>query len=179
MRLRADSEEPQSVSWLDAEPRRLVREREAVSAIAPELEWIERPAGGWEGFAPAWPFERAAPEGLDKFLAGRRLRIQVEYSQAFPMVEPKIWPVDPSPDPRYRTQAIWHVNPDGSLCLLQAASDWTGHETAADLVVKAAGWFLEYLLMEEGLIERMTESGIVNDDALDHLFDAPAKHRDP
>lgn len=168
-------EELEAVTWLDAEPRRLLQEREAMSAVAPDLNWIEEAGGGWEGFAPVWPFERASPKGLGRLLAGRLFRIRVDYSHAFPMVEPTVWPLDPSPDPRYRTQAVWHVNPDGSLCLLQAASDWTGHETAADMVVKAAGWFLEYRLMEAGLIERMTETGIVNDDSLDHLLARPAE----
>jgi hypothetical protein len=49
-------------------------------------------------------------------------------------------------------------------------TSWTGIETAADLVVKAAGWFLEYLLMDAGLIEHMSENGIANDDLLDHFF---------
>jgi hypothetical protein len=72
-----------------------------------------------------------------------------------------------------RTQHDWHVNGDGTVCLFQSASDWTGGDTAADLVVKSAGWFLEYLLMEAGLIERMTANGIVSDPVHDHLF-APA-----
>jgi hypothetical protein len=145
-----------------------------MAGIAKDLNWSEGPAGGWRGLAPVWPFDRTPPDGFDAFLGGRRFKMAVEYSQAFPMVEPKIWPLDPEPDPLYRTQHDWHVNPDGSLCLLQAATSWTGVETAADLVVKAAGWFLEYLLMEAGVIERMTESGIVNDDSLDHLFAAHA-----
>jgi hypothetical protein len=157
-------------SWLEAEPRRYGSEREAMAGVAPDLSWMDGPTGGWRGLAPEWPFGRPSPDALDAFLAGRRFELQVEYSQAFPMDEPKIWPLDPSPDPLYRTQHDWHVNPDGSLCLLQAATSWTGIETAADLVVKAAGWFLEYLLMEAGLIGHMSENGIVNDDSLDHFF---------
>ena len=44
----------------------------------------------------------------------------------------------------------WHVNGDGSLCLMQAADDWQPEDTAADLVRKACGWFVEYLLVEAG-----------------------------
>lgn len=162
-------------SWTEAEPRRLVAERAAMPLVAPQLEWGTAPSSwlegvGWEGLAPVWPFERERPPDLEAFLAGRRFRVGVAYPEAFPMVPPKIWPIDPSPDPRYRTQHKWHVNPDGSLCLMQAASDWTCTETASDLVVKAAGWFLEYLLMEAGIVDQMTNTGIANDPSLDHLF---------
>jgi hypothetical protein len=59
---------------------------------------------------------------------------------------------------------------DGSLCLLQTADLWTGRETAADLVIKASGWFVEYLLMEAGAIERMTLSGLNADISLDETI---------
>lgn len=140
-------------------------------ATAPELTWVEDARGvGWEGLAPIWPFHRPSPPGLEAFLNGRRFRVRVQYVEGFPMVAPRVWPLDPEPDPRYRTQHIWHVNPDGSLCLMQTAGDWTGTETAAELVIKAAGWFLEYLLMEAGLIEAMSVNGIANDDSFDHLL---------
>jgi hypothetical protein len=164
-------------SWLEAEPARAAREQSAMSAVAPELEWIDD-GGGWEGLAPIWPFERPPPEELDAFLAGRRLRIRVEYLEGFPMAAPRIVPIDPEPDPRVRTQHDWHVNGDGTVCLFQSASDWTGRDTAADLVVKSAGWFLEYVLLEAGLIDRMTTNGIVSDPVHDHLFtlaNAPAQ----
>jgi hypothetical protein len=38
-----------------------------------------------------------------------------------------------------------------------------------DLLLKAAGWRVEYSLMEAGVIEAMTLRGIVDDDQLDHL----------
>lgn len=158
-------------SWLEAEPSRLEREWSAIAAVAPDFIWLE--GGGWEGLAPVWPFSRPRPAGLEGFLAGRRFRLRVVYSQAFPMIAPTVWPLDPQPDPRYRTQHAWHVNPNGSLCLLQAASDWTGADTAADLVVKAAGWFLEYQLMEASTIASMTEHGIAGDASLDHLLAPP------
>jgi hypothetical protein len=159
------------IPWTVAEPATLQRELDAVVHIAPELNWREAGgAFGWEGLAPVWPFERDTPLGLDAFLDGRRFEIIVEYSAAHPMVEPKIWPVEPDPEPLARTQHRWHVNGDGSLCLLQAADHWDGRATAADLIVKASGWFLEYLLMETDSIESMTEAGIVNDPALDDLF---------
>jgi len=159
------------VSWLDAEPQQLAREKNAMAQVAPELAWVDDdPAGGWAGVVPPWPFARPQPEQLEEFLDGRRLRIRVEYSQAHPMVEPTVRPIEPEPDPMYRTQQDWHVNGDGSLCLLQQARDWSPTDTAADLVVKAAGWFLEYLLMEQGRITAMTTRGIVTDDSLDELL---------
>jgi hypothetical protein len=158
-------------SWVDAEPRRYERERAAMAAIAPELDWFNDERGtGWHGIAPLWPFQRADPPHLDAFLGGWRFRILVQYLEGFPMAAPLVWPVDPQPDPRHRMMHIWHVNPNGSLCLMQSAGDWTGDETAADLVVKGAAWFLEYLLMSAGAIETMTANGIVTDDSLDHLL---------
>lgn len=139
-----------------------------MAVVAPELEWVD--GGGWEGLAPVWPFERPRPSGLEAFLDGRRFQLHVEYLQGFPMVAPVIWPLDPEPDPRHRSLHTWHVNPDGSLCLMQSAGDWTGGETASDLVVKASGWFLEYLLMESGAIDEMTLRGVASDASLDPLF---------
>ena len=158
--------------WTEAEPARYEGERAAMAAAAPGLVW-EETALAWTGELPLWPFERPAPPALEEFLAGRRFLAQVRYSQGFPMVAPRIRPIDPEPDPMVRTRHDWHVNGDGTLCLLQRASDWDGDGTAAELVVKAAGWFLEYLLMEAGLIDQMTEAGIVNDDRWDHLFVGP------
>jgi hypothetical protein len=157
--------------WVEAEPTRAAAEKAAMAATAPNLEWLDG-GRGWEGVAPTWPFERPAPEALDDFLAGRRFRLRVEYLEGFPMAPPRVVPLDPEPDPAVRSQHDWHVNPDGTVCLFQSASDWTGIETAADLLVKSAGWFLEYLLLEAELIERMTESGIANDAIHDHLFTA-------
>jgi hypothetical protein len=157
------------VDWTAAEPSRFAAELQAVAAAAPDLAWDEG-AGAWIGEAPEWPFSRPRPAGLEEFLGGRRLLLRVEYSQAFPMVAPRVVPLRPEPDPMVRTQHDWHVNGDGSLCLLQRASDWEGIGTAAELVVKASAWFLEYLLMEAGRIEHMSEAGLVNDDSLDHLL---------
>lgn len=158
-------------SWLVAEPRRLAAEREAMLAVAPELVWDEVcPSGGWWGFAPVWPFQRPVPVTLDAFLAGRRLSLRVDYPQAFPMAEPVLRPLDPEPPFVARTDHRWHVNGNGSLCLLQRAADWTGEEHAAELVRKAAGWFLEFLLMQTGTVESMTESGLADDHSRDALF---------
>jgi hypothetical protein len=164
-----------AVRWMDAEPRRLEQELEAMAAFAPDLQWIdlspELAAGGWEGEIPKWPFERDRPEpGLDR-LVPVRLSVRVELKQSFPAAAPRLWPLlEPPPDPLYRTQTTWHINGDGSLCLMQAADMWTGRDPAADLVAKAAGWFIEYQLMEAELVEAMTINGICSDPSLDDLI---------
>ncbi len=164
-------EQLMSHSWLKAEPSRAAEERQRVPEVAPELVWDgENPAGGWTGPLPPWPFDRPQPPGLEEFLAGRRLNIRIEYLQAFPMVEPKFWPLDPVPDIVHRTDARWHVLGDGALCLFQNASDWTGRESAADLIPKAASWFLEFLLMKDDSVDEMTEEGLANDSSRDHLL---------
>jgi len=163
--------EADRVSWQVAEPAVLAREQSAMTAIAPGMVWQDdNPAGGWQGVAPEWPFERPRPGGLDDFLAGACMTVRVQYLQAHPMVAPLVYPLDPPVDYGVWTLHDWHINGDGSLCLLQRASDWTGRSTAVDLIVKAAGWFLEYLLLERQVRSSMTECGIVHDDALDGLF---------
>ena len=162
-------------SWLDAEPARAERERAEMQRVAPEMVWLEVPAGGWEGFAPRWPFPRAAPDGLESLLEGRQLRLAVHYSEGFPMVEPNLFPLEPDPPRDRRILHSWHLMGDGSLCLLQTADLWTGRDSAADLVVKASGWFIEYRLMERGVLERMTESGIYSDSTLDSLVEEIAR----
>lgn len=142
-----------------------------MARVAAQMVWLDRSAGGWEGLAPRWPFPRAEPAGLDVVLAGQQLRLGVHYSQGFPMVEPKLYPLDPDPPLDRRILHSWHLMGDGSLCLLQTADLWTGRDSAADLVVKASGWFIEYRLMEHGVIKQMTETGIYADAALDSLIE--------
>lgn len=159
-------------SWLDAEPERVVLEREAMAGLAPEMAWLDdEPAGGWVGLAPKWPFGRPEPSGLDNLLGGRQLKLRVEYSQAYPMVEPTLIPLDPVPPIHRRVLHSWHVKGDGSLCLLQTAAEWTGRDTAADLVVKASGWFIEYLLFDADAVTTMTENGLFADNLLDQLIE--------
>lgn len=166
--------------WFEAEPERLSRELEAMAEVAPELEWnadLTRPGwldgGGWYGLAPRWPFDRPAPPELDAFLGGQRLEIAVICRQSHPAVEPIVYPLDPEPGLEYRTQHAWHVSGDGSLCLTQRAYDWTGDEMTAELVVKAAGWLVEYLLVSRGVRDDMTEVGIGVRGDLDHLITIP------
>jgi hypothetical protein len=163
-------------TWIEAEPKRAAREREAMAEVAPEMAWLDgEPAGGWQGLAPKWPINRPEPLGLDNFLGGQRLRVHVEYSQGYPMVAPTLIPLDPEPPVERRIVHAWHVNGDGSLCLLQTADQWTGRETAAELVAKASGWFIGYLLFDRGAITTMTECGLHVDTSLDELINEWAR----
>lgn len=164
-------------SWVNAEPAVIERERTAMERWGPELEWREdlqwregRNAFGWTGTIPAWAGEREQPRGVAELLAGRQLQLQVIYPEAFPAVPAVLFPLDPKVPLGRRTLSTWHVNGDGSLCLMQSADDWHLTDTAADLVRKASGWFIEYHLLEAGEIERMTERGILTDTDLDAVL---------
>jgi hypothetical protein len=89
-----------------------------------------------------------------------------------PTVAPDLYPIDPEVPIDRRTQHKWHVNGDGSLCLMQAADVWQPENTAADLVRKAAGWYIEYLLVDGGDLDHMTERGIYISDEIDALLEA-------
>lgn len=181
---------PESIRWFHAHPDRLNRELDAMRAVAPDLNWDpdthrDLPwrsidGGCWHGTAPVWPFDRPAPEQLNAFLDGQRLRLVVACRQAHPAIAPVLRPLDPTPDAQYRTMHAWHISGDGTLCLTQRAYDWTGRELAAELVVKAAGWLLEYLLLSRGIVEAMTTASIAASDELDHLITAAnaAPHHD-
>jgi len=163
-------------SWVEAEPDVLKRERAAMTELAPSMEWREdlrlfrRPAVGWRGYAPDWGGKRAKPDGVDELLDGRRLELEVRYPEAFPIVPPSLAPLGLDIPPEAHGLTQWHVLPDGSLCLVRDADDWQPNETAAELVCKASGWFIEFLLMQGGHIERMTERGILIDTQLDELI---------
>lgn len=164
------------IRWFEAEPQRFARELEGMQGVGPDLTWQPdldgTTGGGWVGLGPIWPFSRSRPAGLAEFLNGRRFRMEVVCGAAYPAAAPRIRPIEPEPDLSLRTMQQWHVMGDGTLCLLQNAGDWTGRDLAAELVVKAAGWHLEYLLLQAGAIEAMTGNGIAESDELDHLLAA-------
>lgn len=166
-------------SWVEAEAARVERERAEMQCWAPEMEWrtdLAWPNGrrgpGWEGLAPAWGGERPEPAGVSNLLDGRRLRLRVICPEAFPVVAPDLYPIDPEVPIMRRSQHTWHLNFDGSLCLMQGADDWQPDDTAADLVRKAAGWFVEYLLVDAGDLDAMTTRGIYISDEIDALLAA-------
>lgn len=148
-----------------------------MAARAPQMVWQDEIVGpdgktrtGWEGFAPTWGGDRSRPPGVDGLLAGRKLRLKVIYREAFPTVPPTLVPVDPDPPMERRTQHYWHINPNGSLCLFRRADDWKQTDTAAALVCKASGWFIEYLLVEAGEMDGMTVSGVYSSTGIDPIL---------
>jgi len=169
------------VSWTEAEPGLVEREQTAMAAGAPDMYWCDdliwrhgRRAVGWRGLAPVWGGEREKPAGVDELLAGRRLELRVIYLEAYPAVPPVLDPIIPEVPIERRTLNAWHVNGDGTLCMMQAASDWDPSAAAAELVTKASGWFIEYLLADAGNIERMTQQGVLLDTSLDETLAAYA-----
>jgi hypothetical protein len=157
------------VTWWQCEPRRLARDRAEISERFPGLERHGRGAGAWVGRLHRWPFARSEPPRLVDLIGFDGLKVEVEYGHAYPMVAPLIRPLDPEPGLLERTNHKWHVMGDGSLCLLQDDAAWTGRESIVGLLLKAAGWRVEYALMKADLIDAMTLRGIVDDDQLDHL----------
>ncbi len=167
------------ISWVEADAARAKREQAEMQRWAPDMRWRSdltwpdgRVGAGWEGLAPAWGGDRPEPLGVGNLLDGRRLRLTVVCPEAFPVVAPDLYPLDPDVPIERRTQHKWHVNGDGSLCLMQAADDWQPENSAADLVRKAAGWHIEYRLVDAGELDRMTERGIYVSDEIDALLAA-------
>lgn len=163
-----------AVLWMEDEPERLERDRREVEHFAPDLTYVEPRTdgflhGGWIGRLPLWPFDRPEPEGLRELLGDAGAEVAVVFSAAHPMIAPTVYPIRPEPAIEERTQAIWHVAPDGSLCLLQNQGQWRPEASVTDLLLKAAGWLVEYALMKAEAIDKMTECGIVTDDSLDGL----------
>lgn len=158
------------VTWWQCEPRRLARDQAEIRDRFPGLEWRAGGAGGWFGRLPRWPFARQEPAGLVETVGEQGLQIAVVYGHAYPMVPPAIFPLDPEPGLSTRTDQRWHVMGDGSLCLFQDAATWTGRDSVVELLLKAAGWRVEFELMRRGTIEAMTINGVVEDSQFDHLL---------
>lgn len=165
------------LSWPDAEPEILKRDLVDISTFAPDLayqppEMVRGQVvhhGRWVGRLPVWPFDRPRPERLEEFVP-EGASVVMSYSAAHPVVPPRITVIDPQPELEERTQHRWHVAPGGSLCLLQTGGDWTPETSLVELLLKAAGWRIEYALMKAGVVESMTTNGIVSDPTRDHLI---------
>lgn len=163
--------------WWVHEPRRFAADCDEMARRFPGLAWSAEGSGRWEGELPLWPFDRAQPSGIGSWLQGRGLRVQVQCGQAYPVVVPRLFALEPEPALGERLQHRWHVNSDGSLCLLADPTQWTNRMPLADLLLKAAGWRIEYELMVGGAIQSMTANGIVSDAALDPLIEQIATGR--
>lgn len=176
---------PVRVPWWEAEPARLQRDRDEVSAAFPELTFVAGGQAGWRGRLPLWPFERPEPDGLARLTSGLGLLLELHYLAAYPLVYPWIFPLAPEPAPVQLTQARWHVLGNGALCLFQTQQDWDPESSVVDLLRTAAGWRVEHALMTTGVLEEMTLAGIVHDYSIDHLvaeaadlFDSPPPEQD-
>jgi hypothetical protein len=166
------------VPWYEEDSLRRQRDREEVQRFAPDLQVVEPsaedPNGGWSGRLPLWPFNRAAPEGIASIFPAGGLLVDIRYVPAYPMLPPEIYPIEPEPELYERSQATWHVLPNGALCLLQSVGQWQPAASLTELLLKAAGWHLEYSLMKQNIITRMSEHGIVSDSSHDYDLSAGA-----
>jgi ubiquitin-protein ligase len=167
-------------SWWQDEPGRLERDLDDLAAAGFDLTWSPVGSGRLDGRLTAWPLDRAVPDGLDELLPTGGLLVQVEFGHGYPMVCPRVYAEDPKPPLERCTQHRWHVNGDGSLCLLQSADAWDPATRLSDVLRKAAAWRVEYALVETGVVEAMSLSGIVSNPERDHLVrDAADKQRTP
>lgn len=158
------------MTWWVAEPELFRREVKAANFAFPELEWSGEGSGSLVGNLPPWPFNRPAPEDLNVLLGDSPFRVRVQYGHAFPAVPPSVFPLAPSPDVQLRSFTDFHILGDGSLCLLREAEQWNTLSKTTDLILKAAGWRIEYALFEHGFLPKLTENGIVIDATLDPLI---------
>ncbi|MCI1018063.1 hypothetical protein HWD99_05455 [Microbacterium sp. C5A9] len=161
-------------SWWVDDPARLELEKLDVASVAPDLEWVPENAGRFEGEILIWPFSRPEPIGL-RDLVKVPGRVHVEYRHAFPAVPPTVICKQPTPPIVLRSFEAFHVLPNGALCLLRDADQWTLNSRTSELLLKASGWIIEYALLEAGAVDRMTKNGIVEDDMLDELISSTAK----
>jgi hypothetical protein len=164
-----------AVTWWQAEPDRLARDQREIADAFPQLGWDSSGGGVWTGHLPIWPFNRPQPAGLLSLVGEAGLKVIVAYRQAYPMVPPRIFPIDPQPEPIEHTQHRWHVNADGSLCQFQTDTAWDPCDSVCDLLVKAAAWRVEYALVKADALAEMTTNGIVSDTSLDALIAATAE----
>lgn len=161
------------VAWWQAEPARLQRDREEIAARFPTLTYDDSGQGAWWGQLPVWPFERVPPDGLDA-LVPAGLKMILTYGAAYPVVSPMIFPFDPAPEPLELTQTRWHVLGSGALCQFQTQADWEPSSSVLELLLKAAGWRIEYALLKAEAATDMSMAGIVHDSSLDDLISAAA-----
>ena len=155
-------------SWWEVDPTRRDLELADVHSVAPDLVWTGTGAGQFRGSLPRWPFKRPFPPNLGG-LVPNGLEVMVRYGQAFPAAPPMIFAVDPEPDRSLRGFSRFHLLPNGALCLLRDADQWTPRDQTSELLLKASGWLIEYQLLQHGRITALSERGIVEDASFDHL----------
>jgi hypothetical protein len=160
--------------WWKDQPVALERVLADVQEATFDLAWYPAGGGVLSGHLPRWPFDRPPPELLTTLVL-EGLLVEVHLGQSFPMLCPKVFPLDPLPPIDRWTQHCWHVNGDGSLCQLQSADAWDPSTSVVDVLRKAAGWRVEYALVQAGAAPAMSLSGMVSDDSLDALVTEAAR----
>lgn len=170
------------VYWSADDQERLETDVADVRAFALDLvfvapgestEFAAQHEGLWFGILPVWPFDRPAPEGLER-LVPTGLKCVVLCSPVHPVLPPDVIPVDPKPLPIEHSMHVWHVAPYGNLCLMQSYGAWDPRDKVSQLLQKACGWHIEYALMKSRAISAMTLRGIANDPTLDPIITATA-----
>lgn len=166
------SEPVPRVPWWHAEPSRLARDKEDVCRLAPELSFEADGDGDgfWRGVLARWPFHRDEPIGLDELIGPSGLEAVIAYPSAYPMIPPFVLPLNPVPLFEEWTLRKWHVLGDGSLCLFQTFAGWDPAASINEILLKAAGWRIEYALVKAGALHVMSERGIATDSSLDALI---------
>ena len=164
---RLDDLQQQARRWWDDDPQLLQAVRDEIASAGFELDWDE-PTGCLVGELPRWPLERPEPDGLMDLLP-EPMRCSVNLRPTFPMLFPLICPLHPDVPKDRWTQHRWHVNGNGTLCLLQSDDAWDPRTPVSDLLRKAAAWYVEYRLVEVGVAEECSLRGIVSDDGRDGL----------
>lgn len=177
---RIDDLQQRARPWWQVQPALLTHVLSDLDQAGFELTWHPTSSGVLTGRLPKWPLDRPAPEGLDDLLGSDGMVIEVVFGHAFPMVLPAVRPVEPEVPWDRRTQHMWHVNGNGTLCLLQSAQAWNPQTPLSDVLRKSAAWYVEYRLLESGVIDAMSTNGIVSDDSYDHLVaEAVARMSEP
>lgn len=166
---RIDDLKKRARTWWEVQPALLTHVLGDLKDAGFDLTWGPTGSGVLTGRLPRWPLGRPAPEGLDDLLGGDGLAVEVVLGHAFPMVLPAVRPVEPEVPWDRWTQHRWHVNGNGTLCLLQSAQAWDPQTPLSDVLRKSAAWYVEYRLIESGVIDAMSTNGIVSDDSYDHL----------
>jgi hypothetical protein len=156
------------VHWDAAEPDRLAADLVDTAAVAPDLAY-DAGVRAWRGRLPRWPFSRPEPAGLAALLP-RGMQAEIRTSPAHPLEEPAVYPLDVDVEVWHRLDQRWHVAGDGRLCLAQGPLAWEPEDSLSEVVLKAAGWRCELVLLEAGVVTAMSVNGIVTDPSRDCLF---------
>lgn len=137
--------------WYEFDKSRVVLECQKMQDKFPKfiLSKYERKLA-WEGEV------NAIPEGVEAV----PLRIRLIYSDAFPIVPPKVYPIEPElPKDDWGHQ--WHRWQAGNLCYIEPTL-WHMNYTAVDIIEKIEIWYFNFLAYKFGKIDMMPDTGMAN-----------------